>query len=87
MRQPSFNNSTFMTDIFLMLVGRAVIASANLTPLRAQRQGEKNSKGEPCGSGDKQQNSVGHDDGRKKHVRRHRFPVLDDNDRYQNSQK
>jgi hypothetical protein len=58
-----------------------------LFPLSAQRQCQNDPKGESGSGSDKQQNGVRHHDGREKHVGCHLFPVLDDDNRDQDSQK
>jgi hypothetical protein len=63
------------------------IASADLIPLCTPGKRKKDSKGEPGGGGDKQQNGQRHNDRREKHMRRDWFPILDNNDRYQDRQQ
>ncbi len=100
MRHPSLSSSTFITDIFEIwlrgaLIGNAGlgtlhssrIASADLIPLCSQGKSKKDSKSEPGGGGDKQENGQRHYDRREKHVRGDRIPILDNNDRYQNRQQ
>jgi hypothetical protein len=57
-----------------------------LIPLGAERHGEQNSKGEPGGGRDKEQNGVRHDERGEQQVRGHRVPILDNNDRHQDCQ-
>jgi hypothetical protein len=65
----------------------SLVVREGLLPFAAERQGQKDAKGEPRSGGDKQQNSVRHRHGGKKQMGSDRFPVLGDDDRYQNSQK
>jgi hypothetical protein len=60
--------------------------SADLIALGVERHGEQNSQGEPGGGGNKQQNGERHGEGGEQQVGGHRVPILDDNDRDQNSQ-
>jgi hypothetical protein len=61
-------------------------SSASLIAPGAERHGEQNSKGEPGGGGDEQQNGERHGEGGEQEVGGHRVPILDDNDRDQDSQ-
>ena len=59
---------------------------ADLIALGVERHGEQNSQGEPGGGSNKQQNGERHGEGGEQQVGGHRVPILDDNDRDQDSQ-
>jgi len=60
--------------------------SADLIAPGVERHGEQNSQGEPGGGSNKQQNGERHGEGGEQQVGGHRVPILDDNNRDQDSQ-